>query len=268
MPGAAWEPEYTALIAELVTLRDERLERQPSDHTLARAAGASPTTIGKWLYGGRFPQDTDPLLKVVRAVRIKAEEAGLLQEPDVALLLNDQQWRSAYQAEAHRRADGTRTSVLAAQDREILERMRPGQLLAEVTDPFHLEVHRAIGSEVAGLPDLPAYVEREHDRLLAEVVAQAAVGTSRIAVLVGGSSTGKTRTCWEALRLLSEHTNRGGCGIPTPPTPRDHSGPPRRHQAADRRARAAPQSVDRRVGARSGRRATRRSTQPARGRCR
>ncbi|MGW7199557.1 hypothetical protein [Streptomyces chryseus] len=35
-------------------------------------------------------------------------------------------------------------------------------------------------------------------------MAQAAAGTSRIAVLVGGSSTGKTRTCWEALRLLHE----------------------------------------------------------------
>ncbi|MFE2584575.1 hypothetical protein [Streptomyces sp. NPDC059378] len=43
---------------------------------------------------------------------------------------------------------------------------------------------------------------REHDRGLAEVVAQAAVGASRIAVMVGGSSTGKTRACWEALHPL------------------------------------------------------------------
>ncbi|MER6474125.1 hypothetical protein [Streptomyces collinus] len=202
MPGAAQEPGYTALIAELVILRDERLERQPSDRTLAQAAKASPTTIGKWLYHGQFPQDIDPLLRLVRAVRVEAEAAGLLQEPDVVKMLDEQRWRRAYEAEARRHADGTRTSVLAAQGREILERMRPGRPLADVTDPFHLEVHLAIGTKVAGLPELPAYVEREHDRVLAAVVAQAAAGTSRIAVLVGGSSTGKTRTCWEALRLL------------------------------------------------------------------
>jgi hypothetical protein len=219
MPGAARESEYTALIAELVTLRDECLERQPSDRTLARAAGASPTTIGKWLHEGQFPQDIDSLLNLVRAVRTKAEEAGLLQEPDVALLLDTQQWRSAYEAEAHRRADGTRTSVLAAQAREILKRTLPGQPLADVTDPFHLEVHRAIGSEVAGLPELPAYVEREHDRLLAEVVAQAAAGASRIAVLVGGSSTGKTRTCWEAPHLLHEQEEPWQLWHPDPTQP-------------------------------------------------
>ncbi|MFG2267098.1 hypothetical protein ACGFNR_29855, partial [Streptomyces sp. NPDC048720] len=201
-PGAAQEPGYTALIGELVTLRDERLERQPSDRTLAQAARASPTTIGKWLYRGQFPQDIGPLLRLVRAVRVEAEAAGLLQEPDVVKILDEQRWRRAYDAEARRHADGTRTSALAAQGREILERMRPGRPLADVTDPFHLEVHRAIGTKVAGLSELPAYVEREHDRVLAGVVAQAAAGTSRIAVLVGGSSTGKTRTCWEALCLL------------------------------------------------------------------
>lgn len=72
-------------------------------------------------------------------------------------------------------------------------------------DPFafDLEVHRAIGSPVAGLPVLPAYVPREHDRALAEVVAQTAAGASRIAALVGGSSTGKTPAFWEALHPLS-----------------------------------------------------------------
>ena len=49
---------------------------------------------------------------------------------------------------------------------------------------------------------LPVYVPREHDAALAEVVTAAAAGTSGIAVLVGGSSTGKTRACWQALELL------------------------------------------------------------------
>ena len=52
------------------------------------------------------------------------------------------------------------------------------------------------------MPALPVYVPREHDTALAEVVTAAAAGPGGIAVLVGGSSTGKTRACWQALDLL------------------------------------------------------------------
>lgn len=55
---------------------------------------------------------------------------------------------------------------------------------------------------------LPAYVPREHDEELERVVAAAARGDSGIAVLVGGSSTGKTRACWESLGLLREQPER------------------------------------------------------------
>jgi hypothetical protein len=79
-----------------------------------------------------------------------------------------------------------------------------GRPLAEVTDPFALEVHRPVQAEDSppDLPELPTYVVREHDLALAEIVRGAAAGNSGIAVLVGGSSTGKTRACWEALDLL------------------------------------------------------------------
>ena len=81
-----------------------------------------------------------------------------------------------------------------------------GRPLAEVTDPFVLEVHRPVQPEDAppGLPLLPPYVPREHDQVLGQVVRAAAGGRSGIAVLVGGSSTGKTRACWEALALLRD----------------------------------------------------------------
>jgi hypothetical protein len=81
-----------------------------------------------------------------------------------------------------------------------------GQLLAEVTDPFALEVHRPVQPEDAppGLPVLPSYMPREHDQVLGEVVRAAADGRSSIAVLVGGSATGKTRASWEALTLLRD----------------------------------------------------------------
>ena len=81
-----------------------------------------------------------------------------------------------------------------------------GRPLEEVTDPFVLEVHRPVQPEDAppGLPVLPLYVPREHDQVLGQVVRAAAEGRSGIAVLVGGSSTGKTRACWEALALLRD----------------------------------------------------------------
>ena len=81
-----------------------------------------------------------------------------------------------------------------------------GRLLGEVSDPFALEVHRLVQPEDASaeLPELPPYVLREHDQMLTGVVRAAAGGRSGIAVLVGGSSTGKTRANWEALSLLRE----------------------------------------------------------------
>jgi hypothetical protein len=79
-----------------------------------------------------------------------------------------------------------------------------GWLLAEVRDPFALEVHRPVEPEAGlhGLPVLPEYVPRAHDTALAEVVRTTVGGRSEMAVLVGGSSTGKTRACWQALELL------------------------------------------------------------------
>jgi hypothetical protein len=81
-----------------------------------------------------------------------------------------------------------------------------GRRLEEMADPFVLEVHRPVQPDDAppGLPLLPPYVPREHDQVLGQLVRAAAAGRSGIAVLVGGSSTGKTRACWEALALLRD----------------------------------------------------------------
>ncbi|WFE97521.1 tetratricopeptide repeat protein [Micromonospora sp. WMMD987] len=68
-------------------------------------------------------------------------------------------------------------------------------------DPLALEVHPAIQLD-RPLPPLPPYVERRHDHELAKIVGDAASGRSRIAMLVGASSTGKTRACWEAIQRL------------------------------------------------------------------
>jgi hypothetical protein len=67
-----------------------------------------------------------------------------------------------------------------------------GRLVAE-WDPLELGVHQVIG----GGP-LPAYVARPHDELLRSVL-DPAVAASRLVVLRGGSSSGKTRAAWEAV---------------------------------------------------------------------
>ena len=88
-----------------------------------------------------------------------------------------------------------------------------GRPIAELDDPFALEVHRAIEAVPGhtGLPLLPLYVERDHDRELAKRARKAAEGHSTMVVLVGGSSTGKTRACWEAIH--GGCSQFGGCGI-------------------------------------------------------
>ncbi|MGW0191157.1 trypsin-like peptidase domain-containing protein [Streptomyces sp. NPDC003362] len=81
-----------------------------------------------------------------------------------------------------------------------------GRPIGELSDPFALEVHPAIevGPPTGGAQQLPAYIERDHDERLRAIVQRAMRGTNTLAVLVGGSSTGKTRACWEAVRTLTD----------------------------------------------------------------
>ncbi|MBC2907700.1 tetratricopeptide repeat protein [Streptomyces cupreus] len=84
----------------------------------------------------------------------------------------------------------------------------PGRPVALFTDPFALEVHKAIEAEptqAETLPLLPAYIPRAHDARLRAIVTEAVGGASRAVVLVGGSATGKTRACWETLGLLPDN---------------------------------------------------------------
>jgi hypothetical protein len=133
---------------------------------------------------------------LVREIIVRGSRGGPLTP--LADQLNHEQTR-----EMLARLSGEVQAVLARQDGEVT---MAGWPLPEVTDPFVLEVHRPVQPEDAppGLPLLPPYVSREHDQVLGQVVRAAAEGRSGIAVLVGGSSTGKTRACWEALALLRD----------------------------------------------------------------
>ncbi|MFJ8108807.1 hypothetical protein [Streptomyces sp. NPDC096132] len=90
-------------------------------------------------------------------------------------------------------------------------------------DPHDLEVHPAADAPAPGSGGgrrwsarLPAYVRRPHDDELAALVSEVGMGHSRMAVLVGSSSTGKTRACWEAVQPLA--TQRWRLWHPFDPT--------------------------------------------------
>ncbi|SNY42718.1 tetratricopeptide repeat protein [Paractinoplanes atraurantiacus] len=97
--------------------------------------------------------------------------------------------------------------ALVTQARRLWRRARTAPVPLRLGKPIRdctalaLEVHRAID-----LPDqatdLPRYVPRAHDERLREAVTACAGGTSLMITLVGGSSTGKTRACWEAVQAL------------------------------------------------------------------
>lgn len=78
-----------------------------------------------------------------------------------------------------------------------------GQPISRIADPYDLEIHPSISlpDSTSSQPVLTPYIPRDHDDALRQVVATA-LERSVMAVLVGGSSTGKTRACWEAIRTL------------------------------------------------------------------
>jgi len=163
--------------------------------SLARTAHRSTTQISDILNGNiKKRPDWDVIALVVHACLEHAERTGRPVPPD---LRDEEDWRRRYGDLEHD------LETKARPRREALA----GWPLADVTDPFALEVHRPVKLDTPqrDLPVLPVYVPREHDIELERVVMAAVGGTSSIAVLVGASSTGKTRACWEALRLLRDH---------------------------------------------------------------
>ena len=64
-------------------------------------------------------------------------------------------------------------------------------------DPFALGIHPAITADEPVATPLPTYLRRTHDDELDQALAD--VSTSHLVVLVGGSSTGKTRALYEAV---------------------------------------------------------------------
>jgi hypothetical protein len=223
MPGSGARGDagrYFALLRELREFRMARLGGEPSDRALGRAAGVKADTVKAWLTRGQFPQDCQKLVALVAAVAAEAAARGIIPIGSQAAALDAENWWGAYQEEVRRRAGEVSAGALRGQASRLLAGSAAGLPLAEMTDPFALEVHRPVKPDdpQPGLAPLPEYLAREHDTELRQVTAAAARGTSGTAVLVGGSSTGKTRACWEALGPLRDRPERWRLWHPIDPT--------------------------------------------------
>ncbi|GAA1604678.1 helix-turn-helix domain-containing protein [Streptomyces globosus] len=144
---------------------------------LAGRAGLGRTTVWEALSPSKPVPSPETVAALARALKLPVQELLALQ----------------------RTAAGT-SGTAAAQG--------PGRPIAE-WEPHDLEVHPAgpgdTGSRsgIAAGRVLPGYVFREHDQVLWKAVRDVMAGRSRIVVLVGTSSTGKTRACWEAVQPLA-----------------------------------------------------------------
>ena len=152
----------------------------------------SPTTIGAWLRGKRFPQDIGKVLAVVRMVRAAAVRRGVaIPGSGPAGLLDEDRWRAAYQQEAQRRAGVISGGVEQCPGR--LGRWPGARVRVGEADLRLLGVHAAIS--VPGVPDEvpPEYVPRDVDAAEFGVRAKVAAAAQRggFVLLVGGSSVGQ-----------------------------------------------------------------------------
>jgi transcriptional regulator with XRE-family HTH domain/tetratricopeptide (TPR) repeat protein len=156
-------------------LEDGRARARLNQTELAQKAGLSRGTVSRALsLDGGIP-----------TVQTVARLAGALKLPVGKLL--------ELQRTAIEEADGHPADMPG-----------PGRSIGQ-WEAHELEVHPAGPvTPAGGERALPGYVERRHDEVLAEAVRQAAQGRSRIVVLVGSSSTGKTRACWQAVQPLAK----------------------------------------------------------------
>ncbi|MFF8932281.1 hypothetical protein ACF1AO_34015 [Streptomyces longwoodensis] len=168
--SAAGTPSLNEITADIAA--DDGLDGAPSRDTISRVISD----------GERAGQQADVVAVAWVLARRAAWDAPHLAERVRALWVQDRMAQGA----------GRPISDLRGDVRLVLD--------------GGLGVHPALDSDGArdrfGI--LPAYIRRDHDARLRTVVDAALARRSGIAVLVGGSSTGKTRALWEAVAALPD----------------------------------------------------------------
>ncbi|THA45643.1 helix-turn-helix transcriptional regulator [Streptomyces sp. A1136] len=158
---------HTPALTELRGRLSAGLAAADLDQTqLAARAGLARTTVSEALSPNKPVPSPRTVAALARALKLPVQELLALQ--------------------------GT-----AAEESGTVTTHGPGRPIAD-WEPHSLEVHPA-GPSTGSQSDtsmaraLPGYVSREHDRALSSAVRDVMAGHSRIVVLVGTSSTGKTR---------------------------------------------------------------------------
>ncbi|MFF3441805.1 hypothetical protein [Streptosporangium sp. NPDC002721] len=140
----------------------------------------------------------DSVNRIIGSPQLPPNQADVVAV--VRVLARQARWDEA-DAAAQARSLWTAAQLAASRAPDRLGRPIAG------LNPLALEVHPAITAGPAA-PDhddvLPAYIRRAHDDALDAIVKEGQTGACRLVVLVGDSSTGKTRACWEAVRSLGE----------------------------------------------------------------
>lgn len=149
----------------------------------------TPSVIGEWLSGASVPARPQTLACLVRYLQLRADH-----KPDTSTF--EVMRKRAEAAKNQNR----RTTRATRQPGSI----RLGTLVRDLADPAEFGIHPAIDPGPVGLDWLTTYITRSLDTRLAEIVRAAAGGTSQAVVVVGESSTGKTRACWEAIQSLPD----------------------------------------------------------------
>ncbi|TVL91879.1 hypothetical protein [Streptomyces sp. SAJ15] len=130
-------------------------------------------TVARLLSGGRLPrlQDAESVAAVL------GREADHGRDPAEVVARTRELW-------------------VAANENPV-----PPLRTVEEWGPFRLGVHHAVAADGQRTDPLTPYIERNHDETLRDRLRQAAVSRqSVLVVLVGQSSTGKTRAGYEAVR--------------------------------------------------------------------
>lgn len=175
---------FTQLLRVAGLTPDRVLERLGRSRRLV-----SRSTLYDWKRGEHLPEDTGPMVEVVRVCLDAARNRGV--SLDIAIS-DERRWLKLL-ADTKQARD----TRIALSQSNVTMRADPtpqGRLIGS-WDPVRLGVHRAIGDR-----SLPEYVRRSHDDLLCAVLDPATT-TNRLVVVRGGSSTGKSRAAYEAVKL-------------------------------------------------------------------
>ncbi|MFE1509551.1 helix-turn-helix domain-containing protein [Streptomyces sp. NPDC058726] len=174
-------------------LDDARAARGLTKTQLAGVAGLGRTVVSQALSPRADPPSKDTVSALARALRLPL--------PPLLELLA---------AGTNGRQPGTSPGRIPSPAGQCPDDGRTSGRPVADWDPLDLGVHPAAPAppqELDGPPgdvSLPGYARRPHDEALDRVVAEATEGHSRMRIVVGSSSTGKTRACWESVRSLAD----------------------------------------------------------------